>query len=264
MAEPDAPARCWPRCSTTTGARRSRPGGSASTGRRCPSRSCSRMARRWAVSRRPRTSRSRRSGTRQCSRSASRPGPQPPPGRRRRSPARRPGVRGGDSRARPTTSRAWFASSAARTRTGEPLPRALGPPQPFDDRLQREAIARVARSTVAGDGRYAGRGRPARRCPAARPGHGAGDAAPVRARGPGGGGPDRRLPRPLGPRRPGAARLGQDLDRRADHRRADSSGAAGRRGGHEPQGHPQPARRRSSSAHRRAGWSSRGARSRRR
>ncbi len=40
------------------------------------------------------------------------------------------------------------------TRTGEPLPRALGPPQPFDDRFQREAIARVARSTVAGDGRY--------------------------------------------------------------------------------------------------------------
>jgi uncharacterized protein len=40
------------------------------------------------------------------------------------------------------------------TRTGDALPRALGPSQPLDVRAQREAIERVARSAVTGDGRY--------------------------------------------------------------------------------------------------------------
>jgi uncharacterized protein len=41
-----------------------------------------------------------------------------------------------------------------RARAGEPLPRALIPPRPFSDWDQQDAVARVARSYLAGDGRY--------------------------------------------------------------------------------------------------------------
>jgi uncharacterized protein len=41
-----------------------------------------------------------------------------------------------------------------KARADEPLPSALIPPSPFSDWAQREAVARVARSYLAGDGRY--------------------------------------------------------------------------------------------------------------
>ena len=53
----------------------------------------------------------------------------------------------------------------------------------------------------------------------------------------------RRAPRRLGAVRPGAARVGQDLHRRAADLRAARGGAPGRRGGDLAQGDRQPARR---------------------
>jgi len=44
----------------------------------------------------------------------------------------------------------------AASRSSEPLPRALVPPQPIHDGEQREAVLRFARSYLAGDGAYAG------------------------------------------------------------------------------------------------------------
>ena len=122
-----------------------------------------------------------------------------------------------------------------------PLPRALVPGGPYDTSAQRDALARLASSVLAGDGRYRAlrdilarsppriRGREPRR---EHPDHRHRRAARVDA--------GARFQLSL---HPGAAGHGQDVDRCAAHNRADAARPAGRRHRDQPQGDPQPARR---------------------
>ena len=117
-----------------------------------------------------------------------------------------------------------------------PLPTSLVPGGPIGTKAQQAALRRFAASLLAGDGAL-----PAPRAAAAARAAARRRAPPVpRAR---------RAARParpargLVPRCPGAARVGQDLPRRAADHAPARAGEQGRDHGPEPQGDPQPARR---------------------
>ena len=135
---------------------------------------------------------------------------------------RRSGDREVATPSRSTTSAGRSRCGAASKRADEPLPRALIPPQPLPTRVQRDAVLRFAKARDALPG--------ARRDPRAPP---AARAARRHARGRG------AQPRRQLPLRPGPARLGEDLERRADGDRAHAGRPARRRHGAQPQGDPQ-------------------------
>ena len=141
---------------------------------------------------------------------------------------RRPGDREGLRRRGRRRARASSRCGAAKKRADEPLPRALIPPSRSATTMQRDAVLRFAQDylraaypALVDDPRAAAAARAARR-----------------HAGRGGAQPRRQLPL-----RPGPARLGQDLERRADGDRADAGGPARRRS-------PRSATRRSTSSSR--------------
>ena len=136
---------------------------------------------------------------------------------------RRPGDRARVRRSSSTTSTGRSSSAGRTEQAEEPLPTALIPPMP----LRREAAARRASSAS----RRTGSG--TRRAVEIL------ERRPPRARLDGTLDRGRAQPRPELPLRAGPARLGQDVERRADGARAHAGGPAGRRDRAQPQGDPQ-------------------------
>ena len=136
--------------------------------------------------------------------------------------------------------------SRGKNRADDPLPRALIPGRPYDTKRQRAALRRLA-AQVDSDGMTgAGPYRALRdvlqralpRVAGLEPGAPLqGESVELDQAKEIALGLDRQLPL-----HPGAARLRQDLDRRAPDRPPDARRQAGRRHGEQPQGDPQPAR----------------------